>query len=272
MSPPSIQLFVSDVDGTLVRPDKSLAQATIDAFARLRAAGVLATLISARPPSGMLRLAKALDLQGPLGAFNGGTLIDANGVVLNAQHLAPDVVAAALVRLDAAGVDVWLFAHGLWYSRNADGVHTDHERLATDIEPTLIADFSGLDHVDKIVGVSDDHAALERLEAEVITAVAPGATVARSQPYYLDITAPAANKGDGIVAIARAAKAPLSRVAAIGDMPNDLPMFARAGLSIAMGQAPAAVQAAARFVTASNQHDGVALAIDRYILGPEGVA
>jgi Cof subfamily protein (haloacid dehalogenase superfamily) len=272
MSAPSIQLFVSDVDGTLVRPDKTLAQATIDAFGRLRAAGVLATLISARPPSGMLRLAKALDIQGPLGAFNGGTVIDAQGAVLNAQHLAPQVVAAALAKLDSAGVDVWLFAHGLWYSRNADGAHTDHERLAADTEPTLIADFLRVEQVDKIVGVSDDHASLERLEAEVIAAVGSAATVARSQPYYLDITAPAANKGDGIAAIAQAAKVALSRVAAIGDMPNDLPMFARAGLSIAMGQAPEAVRVAARFVTASNQDDGVALAIDRYILGPEGLA
>ena len=92
------------------------------------------------------------------------------------------------------------------------------------------------------------------------------ATVARSQPYYLDITAPAANKGDGIAAIAQAAGVPLDQVAAIGDMANDLPMFARAGLSIAMGQAPEVVRAKARHVTATNDADGVAAAIDRYIL------
>jgi len=53
----------------------------------------------------------------------------------------------------------------------------------------------------------------------------------------------------------------------IGDMPNDLPMFARAGLSIAMGQAPEAVKAAADVVTASNEEDGVAAAIDRVLSG-----
>ncbi len=262
----AIKLLVSDIDGTLVRNDKTLARATIDAFGRLSAAGIAATLISARPPSGMIRLAKALDIQGPLGAFNGGTIINALGDVISAQRLQSDVAATALAMLEAAGVDIWLFAHGRWYSRNTTNVHTDHERLAADTEPTLVADFSSLGDLDKIVGISEDHAGLVRLEAEVIAAIGPRATIARSQPYYLDITAPAANKGDGISAIAHAAGFPLSQVAAIGDMGNDLPMFARAGLAIAMGQAPEAVRAAAQFVTASNDEDGVAQAIDRYIL------
>lgn len=272
MSVLPIKLLVSDVDGTLVRGDKTLSQATIDAFGRLRAAGITATLISARPPSGMLRLAKALDIPGPLGAFNGGTLIDASGAVLSAQRLTPDVAAASLALLEAAGVDIWLFADGLWYSRDTRNIHTDHERLAADTEPTLVADFSGLDQVDKIVAISEDHAGLAELEAKVIAAVGERATVARSQPYYLDITAPAANKGDGIVAVAKAAGVSLAETAAIGDMANDLPMFARAGLAIAMGQAPEHVRTAARFVTTSNDDDGVAQAIDRYILRTEAPA
>ena len=264
-----IRLFVSDVDGTLVRQDKSLAPATVAAFARLRAAGVEATLISARPPSGMLRLAKALGIQGPLGAFNGGTILRGDGTILSAHRLDPAVVRTALALLEQAGVDIWLFAHGLWHARAAEGVRVPHERLAADIEPTLVSGFTDIDQVDKIVGLSEDFAGLERLETVVQKAIGPAATIARSQPYFLDITAPAANKGDGVMAIAQAAGAPLAQVAVIGDMPNDLPMFARAGLSIAMGQAPEAVRAAADFVTASNAQDGVAAAIDRYILRAE---
>ncbi len=269
MADPPIQLLVSDIDGTLVRADKTLSQATIDAFRRLRAAGVLATLISARPPSGMIALAKALAIEGPLGAFNGGTIFRRDGLIESAQHLSADVAATSLSLLERAGVDVWVFAHGLWYSRTIDNPRVPHERLAAGIEPTLVADFVGLNQIDKMVGVSEDFAALETLEGLAHAAVGDGATIARSQPYFLDITAPAGNKGDGIGEVARVAGIPLSKVAAIGDMPNDLPMFARAGLAIAMGQAPEKVQAAARFVTASNDDDGVALAIDRYILRPE---
>lgn len=163
-------------------------------------------------------------------------------------------------------VDIWLFAGGLWYARTDVGLRVPHERLAADTEPTLVADFAGIGDVDKIVGISEDPAALERLEGMVKTAIGGAATVARSQPYFLDITAPQANKGDGVAAIAQAAGVPLSQVAVIGDMANDLPMFAQAGLSIAMGQAPEAVRAAATFVTTSNDEDGVAAAIDRYVL------
>jgi Cof subfamily protein (haloacid dehalogenase superfamily) len=266
VTPASIRLLVCDVDGTLVRSDKTLAQATIDAFRRLRAAGVLATLISARPPSGMIALAQTLEIEGPLGAFNGGTIFRRDGVIESAQRLSSAAVATALGLLEQAGVDIWMFAHGRWYSRTLDNPRVPHERLAAGIEPTLVEDFAGLDQVDKVVGVSEEFATLETLEGQAQTAIGDGATIARSQPYFLDITAPAGNKGDGIGAVARAAGIPLSQVAAIGDMANDLPMFARAGLAIAMGQAPDKVRAAARFVTTSNDDDGVAEAIDRHIL------
>jgi hydroxymethylpyrimidine pyrophosphatase-like HAD family hydrolase len=96
-------------------------------------------------------------------------------------------------------------------------------------------------------------------------AIGTRATIARSQPYYLDITHRLANKGDGIAALAKAAGLDLTQVAALGDMPNDLPMFARAGLSVAMGQAPADVQAAADATAATNEQDGVADAIMRFV-------
>ncbi len=91
------------------------------------------------------------------------------------------------------------------------------------------------------------------------------ATVARSQLYYLDITHRLANKGDGIAALAQAFGVELTQVAALGDMANDLPMFARAGLSVAMGQAPACVRAAANATATTNEEAGVADAIARFV-------
>ena len=91
------------------------------------------------------------------------------------------------------------------------------------------------------------------------------ATVARSQLYYLDITHRLANKGDGIAALAQAFGVELTEVAALGDMTNDLPMFARAGLSVAMEQAPASVRAAATATATTNEEAGVADAIARFV-------
>jgi hydroxymethylpyrimidine pyrophosphatase-like HAD family hydrolase len=119
--------------------------------------------------------------------------------------------------------------------------------------------------IDKIVAVTDDSELLGKLEAEARAAIGLRTTIARSQPYYLDITHRLANKGDGIAALAKSAGFNLAQVAALGDMPNDLPMFARAGLSVAMGQAPAEVQAAADATAATNEQDGVADAIMRFV-------
>src|SRR6185295_15131427 len=103
------------------------------------------------------------------------------------------------------------------------------------------------------------------LEERAKEMIGARATIARSQAYYLDITHRLANKGDGIAALARAFGVELAQVAALGDMTNDLPMFARAGLSVAMGQSPGCVRAAAGATATTNEEDGVADAISRFI-------
>lgn len=265
---PGIRLVVSDVDGTLVRSDKSLSEAVVGATARLRAAGVHFSLISARPPSGIGWIAERLDLQGQIGAFNGGTILDRDGRILTAARLTRSDALRTLDALAAADVDAWLFADGDWHATAAANPHVPSEIRSAAADPVIVPDLRDLaGRVDKIVGVSDDHPLLADLEQRLAADLAGCATVARSQPYYLDVTAPAANKGDGVAALAAAAGIPLDQVAVIGDQRNDLPMFVRAGLSIAMAQAPEEVRAAADRVTRSNDEDGVAHAIDHILLG-----
>lgn len=262
-----IRLIVCDIDGTLVRRDKSLSDGVIAAIGRARGAGLAISLISAHPPSGMLGIARRLGLVSALGAFNGGTIIRPSGEVLSAQRLEPTCAAATLALLAEAAVTSWLFANGQWYAQTVDEVYVPLERRAASIEPVIRKGFAGLlGHVDKIVGVSGDKGLLDRLEAKATVTLGTAADVGRSQPYYLDITAPGANKGEGLSTLAMEFGVALEEVAVIGDQQNDLPMFARAGLSIAMGQAPESVRAAADRVTSSNEEDGVAHAIDGFIL------
>lgn len=269
--PEAIRLFVCDIDGTLVRRDKSLSDGNVAAVKRLTQMGLAVTLISARPISGIIHLAERLMLEGPFGAFNGGTLFDLGGAdgvrtIGNPERIAPQVAETLLAIYDAAKIDTWLFAQGQWFTRNPDNPHIPREILSSRINPTIRDDLTSVrGSVDKIVGVSDDADLLRRLEHEALAATATRATVALSQSYFLDATGPDANKGDGLAAIAASMRIPLEQVAVIGDMANDLPMFARAGLSIAMGQAPDQVRSAADWVSASNEDDGVARAIDRLI-------
>lgn len=263
----AIRLLVSDVDGTLVDKDKKLTPATIDAVARLRAAGIGFTIISARPMSGLRPLLEPLGIDGDVAAFNGGIVFRRDGTIVRREMIEPATARTAMRLAAGAPVDIWVFADDRWYASDPDGPHTGSERRASAQEPVTTHAFDALlDHADKITFVSDDEAALRALYAEVHAAIGERATVAQSQTYYLDVTAQRANKGDGIAALAAALHVDLADVAAIGDQANDLPMLKRAGLSIAMGNAPETVQSAAAVTTRANTEDGVAHAIDTIVL------
>lgn len=263
----AIRLFISDLDGTLVDRNKQLTPGTIAAVARLKAAGIGFTVISARPRSGVMPIVDQLGLDVPIGAFNGGILFRRDGTML-AEHRIASEVTAGMFEL-ARGLDVapWLFADDHWYALAEHGAHFDSERVSANRQPQVVADFAPYyDRTDKITFVSDDSALLAGLLARAQEAYGDRATIAQSQTYYLDVTATAANKGDGVAALAASFGVPLSQTAVIGDQFNDVPMFARAAMSIAMGQAPDGVKAHAQHVTGSNDDDGVAQAIDSIIL------
>ncbi|SEN25256.1 hypothetical protein SAMN05192583_2376 [Sphingomonas gellani] len=266
-----IRLLVSDVDGTLVDKEKRLTPATADAVRRLEEEGVRFTLISARPQSGVMPLADTLGIDGPIAAFNGGLIFRRDGTVDSHHVLDAEVARTAMELAADEPADLWVFADGKWHASQAEGEHADRERLSANQEPVVCDDFTALaDKVDKITFVSDDPPVLARLMDRCVAAFGGKATVVQSQTYYLDITALAANKGDGIVALSDAFDVPLEAVAAIGDQMNDVPMLEQAGLSIAMGNAPEAVRAVAGYGTRSNDADGVAYAIDTIILPRKG--
>ena len=263
--------MISDIDGTLVRPDKSLGAPVVDAFARLREAGIAISLISARPLRGMLEAARTLCVEGPLAAYNGGTVAQPDGTVISAERLSEAAARRALALLDQDGITVWVFADDVWHTRSTDTPHTASERITAAQDPKIVGDFEALlDRVDKMVGVSDDEPRLAKLEETTAKALGSDAAVARSQTYYLDVTAPRADKGVGVTALARAYGVPLAETAVIGDGGNDIAMFEVAGFSVAMGNGDARVRAAADETTGSNAEDGVAQAIDRLILPRTG--
>ena len=203
----------------------------------------------------------------PIGAFNGGILFRRDGTMLAEHRIAPHV-AAGMFEL-AKGLDVapWLFADDRWFALAEHGPHFDSERVSANQSPVVVEDFSPYyDRADKITFVSDEPALLAGLLDRARAAYGDAATIAQSQTYYLDVTATAANKGDGVAALAESFGVPLSQTAVIGDQFNDLPMFARAAMSIAMGQAPEGVKSLAQHVTGANDADGVAQAIDEIIL------
>lgn len=262
-----ISLLVSDVDGTLVTKDKTLTDANIAAAKRLQAAGVHLSLVSSRPPAGFAMMSGPLALNGPIGAFNGGAILHPDLNVIEETFVPPEAARIALDAFAEFGIDAWLFTRDTWYVTRTDGIYVPREHHTIQKEPALVASFDPhLDRIGKLVGSSQDFAAVAACEAALAERLGTSATAKRSQPYYLDVTPHGFDKGEAVRRIARILDVPMSEVAVIGDQSNDLPMFAVAATKIAMGNAIDDLKAVADFVTDDNEHSGFATAIDRFVL------
>jgi Cof subfamily protein (haloacid dehalogenase superfamily) len=268
MSDVSIALLLADVDGTLVTKEKILTDRAKAAIMKLKERGILFAITSGRPPRGMAMINEALHLETPIAGFNGGVFTQPqDGKVLESKTLAKDAAQTALELIRKHNLVGWLYTADTWYVPDAQGPHVARETWTVKFDAKVATDFSPyLDQAVKIVGVSDDLEAVKACEAETQKELAHHASAARSQPYYLDVTHPDANKAAVVDYLAKLYRLDGAKIATIGDMPNDVLMFAKSGLSIAMGQAADDVKDKATKVTASSEEEGFAKAVEDFIL------
>ena len=262
-----IALVLTDVDGTLVTDEKVLTSRAEAAVRALQDAGIGFAITSGRPPRGMAMLVDPLTLRTPVAAFNGGIFVKPDMTIMEAHVLAADAAKRAVEVILRHRMDVWVYSGNDWLVRDPNAPHVAREQWTVKFAPTVVANFEGvLARAVKIVGVSDDHDLVARCEKDAQDALGAKASAARSQPYYLDVTHPDANKGTVVIRLSKLLSVPTSEIATIGDMPNDVLMFRKSGLSIAMGNANTDVQAKADLVTDSYKDEGFAKAIERFIL------
>lgn len=267
-----ISALISDVDGTLVDGSKALTDATSAAVADLHARGIAFTIISSRPPRGMRMLIEPLKITAPIAGFNGGILARPDLSIIEDHAPSPETAHKAVDILSGHNVEVWVFSGNDWFVRDLHGLNVDRETHTVQFSPSAVDNFeNGLRAAHKIVGVSNDFDLLSKCEDEIRAKIGNDASVIRSQRYYLDITHKLANKGDAVVALSKLMGVPTEEIAVIGDGNNDVAMFERCGLSIAMGNAGDDVKKQAQFVTAANTDDGFAKAVRNYVLAEKGV-
>ena len=265
-----IKLLLADVDGTLVTQDKLLTDEAIAAAQELRETGITLALTSGRPPRGMSMLIEPLKLNGAIAGFNGGVFVHPDLSVIESHLLDEDTARQTLQLIVDQGLDAWIYTEKDWLIRDPKAPHVAREAWTVKFEAKVVEQFTDAHLADavKIVGVSDDLgrvAACEKLAQEKL---GQRASAARSQPYYLDITHPKANKGTVVLTLAKLQNISPEQIATIGDMPNDVLMFRKSGLSIAMGNASDEVKSQASEVTDSNQDEGFAKAVRKFILKP----
>jgi hypothetical protein len=264
---PQVKLLVADVDGTLLDPQKQLTERVRQSVLRVKEAGVLFSIISARPPLAVKFLIDALEITEPIACFNGALLCTPGYEVLSQILLQKDDAGHVASAILDHGLDLWIFRGPEWFVSRLNGPHVEgHIKYLNHSPRYLGQDYTMCTQANKLVGVSDNFDAVKQCEEDVIAACGPRISATRSADYYLDVTHRDANKGHAVIELAQLMKVPLENVATIGDMPTDMLMFAKSGVSIAMGNGSEEVRAAAKFTTSSNAEDGFAKAMEEIVL------
>jgi hypothetical protein len=262
-----IAAVLADVDGTLITKEKVLTAKTVEAVKRLRERGVVFCVTSGRPPRGLRMFVEPLELTIAMAAFNGGVIVRPDLSAIDEKPLPVDIPTQVIETIRAHGLDAWVYTPTEWYVTDPNGIRVDRETSTVQFPPVVVPNYDAhLHEVIKIVGVSTDYDAVARCETALDGQFGARVTAARSQPYYVDVTHPEANKGAVVQRLARYLKVGARRIATIGDQMNDVLMFKESGMSIAMGNASADVQRQATYVTTSFGEEGFATAVERFIL------
>ena len=284
MASKKISILLADVDGTLVDSQKRITPRAKAAIQKLKEAGIKFAVTSGRPPRGMKMIVEQVNLSTPIAAFNGGMLVEPDTMkVLTQLALEAETARSVIERVGEFGLDVWVYAGVNWYLRELNTPHREKEERTVQFPPTVVKNFDAAleQGVAKVVGVSDEYDLVAKAEKGIVEEFEhgvhakctttsrdcePSVSAARSQPYYLDVTHPKANKGSVVEMLADLLKIPPAEFATIGDMPNDVLMFKKSGYSIAMGQASEEVKQSATYVTAGMDDEGFAKAIENFVL------
>lgn len=278
--PTGVKLLVIDIDGTLLDPGGKITPATREAVQAAQRAGVIVTLATARRYSNTTAIASELGLDIPLILYDGALIVQHPQKIILHVHPVLATVGQQAVNLlvchklqpvvhpnkglqeeiwtgPAEFDNPWVKSYFAVFPEQVQRM--PFERLCTGHPDPL-----------RVVAFASEEA-IHALLPEV-SALDGTWTITRRGNYgssELAIMNPSCSKASGVTELARYLNISLDEVMAIGDNNNDIQMLRSVGWGVAMGQAPGAVKAAARAVTASNWEDGVALAIHRYVLGDE---
>jgi Cof subfamily protein (haloacid dehalogenase superfamily) len=266
------QLIAIDLDGTLVAPLQPARPAVVAAVARAVAAGVRATLVTGRMYVGAAPFAKLLALEGPIVCYQGAVTADAQtGRFERETPLAFEVAKRIYGAAREHGYHMQFYADDRFYVEQRNKYADLYARISGSqpiVVDSLLETFAG--RASTKVNIVTEVARTPEAERLMREVCGDDAYVTRSNPEFVEMLNPAVDKGKALREIAARYGVPIERVMAIGDSYNDLPLLRAAGFAVAMGSAPPELKAEADAVVGDVEHDGVAEAIERFVLTPSG--
>ena len=266
------KLLVLDVDGTLLNEAKEISKRTLAALLKVQHMGVRIVLASGRPTYGLLSIAKTLEL-GNFGGFivsyNGCQIINAqDGKILFERRINPEMLPYLEKKAQKNGFDLVTYQDNTLITNAPENDFIRKEAKLNDMIIIDEEEFStSIDFAPcKCVLVSDDEEALIDLENHWKKRLDGTLDAFRSESYFLEVVPPGVDKANTLGVLMEQLGVAREEVIAIGDGVCDVTMLQLAGLVIAMGHSQDSVKVCADYVTASNEEDGVAQAVEKMIL------
>ena len=266
------KLLVLDVDGTLLNDEREISKRTLAALLKVQQMGVRIVLASGRPTYGLMPLAKTLEL-GNYGGFvlsyNGCQIIKAqNGEILFERRINPEMLPYLEKKARKNGFAIFTYHNDTLITDSPDNEYIKKEALLNNLKIIKEDEFStAIDFAPcKCMLVSDKEEALIELEQHWEKRLAGTLDAFRSEPYFLEVVPCGVNKANTLGALLEHLGVTREEVIAVGDGVCDVTMLQLAGMGVAMGHSQDSVKVCADYVTASNEEDGVALAVEKLIL------
>ena len=266
------KLLVLDVDGTLLNDEREISKRTLAALLKVQQMGVRIVLASGRPTYGLMPLAKTLEL-GNYGGFvlsyNGCQIIKAqNGEILFERRINPEMLPYLEKKARKNGFAIFTYHDVTLITDSPDNEYIKNEALLNNLKIIREDEFStAIDFAPcKCMLVSDKEKALIGLEQHWEKRLAGTLDAFRSEPYFLEVVPCGVNKANTLGALLEHLGVTREEVIAVGDGVCDVTMLQLAGMGVAMGHSQDSVKVCADYVTASNEEDGVALAVEKLIL------
>lgn len=263
-----IALVVADMDGTLLTSDKQLTPRTALAIRNLRREGIHFGVATNRPPFGMRPFLEALDVSTPLICCGGAVLARPDTLEVIEQRCLPGGLVQQLLDVgERFELDARLFRYDSWFVSSLRDYGVGREIRGLGEPPIVVPDVRQVANqlISKLT-LAGPLDAIGEAQQHLQETFGENLRVIRSESGTLDLLHPAADKGVEVARLARTLNLPLSRVAVIGDAEGDISMLRIAGLAIAMANAPVEVRREAHRTAPSNAADGVAAALNAWVL------
>ena len=263
------KLITIDLDDTLLRDDLTISKRNITAIAEAVRKGVKVTLASGRATPSVSYYLDILGLEIPIIAYQGARIVDIkNKVILYKKEINPKQALPIIQYAEKMNVHCNVFIDDVIYIEKANYWSQYYQQLSKVVpmkEVGKLSNFLNNQSVTKIIFI-DEHERLKELKQAVEVLLDDGINVYFSKPNYLEFTNKYGTKGEAVKFLGEYFNIKREEIIAIGDTYNDISMIEYAGLGVCMQNGTEAAKEVADYITLSNEDDGVAHVIHKFVL------